>query len=168
MIKHKKNNLEKRIMQKIIKGEIVMKPRWYFALGSLLTSLGLIGASVGAIFLLNVIIFLIRKQGPGIMKLSLMLSTFPWWIPILALLFMLVGIWLLKKYDFSYKKNFWFIVFVFVGAIVTAALLIDKLGLNETWSQRGFGRRFYRQVIPSETPDANLFRGRGGHFRRGR
>jgi len=143
--KQKKIDFKKEVMTKIKKGEITMKPKWYFVVGSLITGAGLVGASIGAIYLVNLTLFLLRKRGPGLMKLELMLASFPWWVPILAITGIIVGIWLLKKYDFSYKKNFLLIIAAFIVSIVIAAWLIDYLGLNETWSRRGPMRRFYQQ-----------------------
>lgn len=143
--KQTKNTIEKTVMEKIMSGKIVMKPRWYFILGSTLTLLGLVGVSVGAIFLINLLFFLLRKRGFGILKLQLMIYSFPWWILLLAIILIATGIWFLKKYEFSYKKNFLLIVIAFVVSIFLAAFLIDSMGINETWSRHGFGKRFYNR-----------------------
>lgn len=144
--RQKKTNFEKEVMSKIKKGEITMKPKWYFVVGSLITGAGLVGVSIGAIFLLNLTLFLLRKRGPGFIRLELMLASFPWWVPALAIIAVVIGIWLLKKYDFSYKKNFLLIIISFIASIVIAAWLIDYLGLNETWSRRGPMKRFYNRI----------------------
>lgn len=159
--KQKNTDFEKEVMAKIKRGEITMKPKWYFVVGSLMMGAGLVGVSIGAIFLVNLTLFLLRKRGPGLMRLELMLTSFPWWVPILAIVGILIGIWLLKKYDFSYKKNFLLIVVAFVVSIIMAAWLIDSLGLNETWSRRGPMRRFYQQF---ERRDNNFPQGRGNRF----
>lgn len=141
--KQNKTDIEEKVMSKILNNEVKMKPKWYFVLGSLLTSIGLIGITIGAIFLLNIFIFLIRKKGPGIMKLQLMIYNFPWWIPILALFFIIIGIWLLKKYDFSYKKNFLFIIISFILIIFISAFIINQMGFNEFLLKHKHGKRIY-------------------------
>lgn len=139
-------------MAKVKSKEILMKPRWYFVLGSILTLIGLVGFSIGAVFLVNVTLFLLRRHGPmGQWRLQLMLSSFPWWIPVLAIVGVIVGIWLLKKYDFSYRKNFPLIIAGFILSIVLAAFILDYVGLNDLWSRQGPMRRFYQQ-IEGETP----------------
>ncbi len=145
-IKPKKTDFEKEVMTKIKRGEITMKPKWFFVVGSLMMGVGLVGVSTVAIFLVNLTMFLLRKRGPGLGRLELMLASFPWWVPILAIVSIAVGIWLLKKYDFSYKKNFLLIIVAFIVSIIVAAWLIDSLGLNETWSRRGPMRRFYNRI----------------------
>ncbi len=140
-------NLEKNIMTKVKSSAIAMKPRWYFILGSLLMGVGLIGFSIEAIFLTNLIFFLLRRHGPmREYKLQLILNNFPWWIPLLAIIGITIGIWSLKKYDFSYKKNFYLITIGFVLSIIVAAFIINLSGLNDTWFRRGPMRSFYQRL----------------------
>ena len=79
-------------------------------------------------------------------RLQQLLTSFPLWVPILAIVGIVLGIVMLRKYDFSYKKNFWYIVLGFILSVILAAFLIDQLGLNDIWSRQGPMRRFYQQV----------------------
>lgn len=134
-------------MQKVKLNEIVMKPRWYFILGSLLSVIGLISFSIAAIFLINLTLFLIKQHGPmGEWRLQLMLQSFPLWIPFLALVSLVPGVWLLKQFDFSYKKNFVLIICGFIVSIVLAAVILDYSGLDTLWYKQGPMRRFYQQI----------------------
>lgn len=140
-------NFEKAIMAKVSSNEISMKPKWYFVLGSILTIISFSGLSIGAIFLTNLTIFSLRKHGPmGQWRLQQLIESFPLWMPILAALGMVLGMWVLRKYDFSYKKNFRLIVLAFVVSVFLTAIIIDTLGLNDAWSRRGPMRRLYQQV----------------------
>ncbi len=123
-----------------------MKPRWYFVAGSFIGFAGLIGLAIAAIFLVNIVFFLVRKRGPGVFRLEMMLSTFPWWVVVLAVASIVIGILLLRRYDFSYRKNFWLVVSAFVASILLAAWMVDYFGINETWSGHGPMRRFYQQI----------------------
>lgn len=157
-------DFEKEVMAKVESNQIVMRPKWYFVIGSLLSLVGLVGLTIGAVFLGNITFFLLRSHGPmGQWRLESMIASFPWWIPILAIGGMVLGIWLLKKYDFSYKKNFLLIVIGFVASIIIASWAIDRLGLNETWSRRRPMRRFYQRLEKQE----NFFpKSRGNRFYR--
>ncbi|MBU2036158.1 MAG: hypothetical protein ABH819_03735 [Patescibacteria group bacterium] len=146
MSKKNKLDFEKNIISQIKTGKIEMKPKWYFIAGSLILFFGLVGLSMGAIFLVNLSIFLIRRNGPLMpWKLQTILSTFPWWIPVVALFGIISAIWLLKKYDFSYKKNFLLLIAAFVISILLAGFLLDKFGLNEVLL-KGRMRRFYQNI----------------------
>ncbi len=136
-------NLENKIMDKVISGEVKMKPRLYFILGSALSFAGIVGLMVGAVFFTNLTLFLVRKQGPGTGRLIQMFEAFPLWVPLMALFFVILGFFLLKRYDFSYKKNFKVIAVTLLVAVLLSAKIIDSLGLNEIWSKRGPMRRFY-------------------------
>ncbi|MFZ5534569.1 MAG: hypothetical protein ACOY3M_00180 [Patescibacteria group bacterium] len=160
-LKPSSDNLEKIIMAKVKSNEIAMKPRWYFILGSVLMIAGLVAASIGAVFLTNLTMFLLRQHGPnGQYRLEQLVSSFPLWVPILALLGIALGIWMLRKYDFSYKKCFWVIVLGFILSIAITAFVIDKLGLNDTWSRQGPMRRFYQRLL-EENPTFKRGQGRG-------
>jgi hypothetical protein len=146
----KQNNsidFSQEIMTKVKTGEINMRPKWYFVLGSSLLFLALVTLIILAVFLFNVSLFALRRQGPmHLWRLEMLLSNLPLWIPILAILALWGGIKLLKKYDFSYKKNFLLIIITFVIAIISAAWAIDSLGLNELWSRKEPMRRFYQNL----------------------
>lgn len=75
-----------------------------------------------------------------------MIDRFPLWIPLLAIISIILGIWMLKKYDFSYKKNFWLIIIGFIISIILTAFALDYLGFNDAWSRKGPMRRFYQQL----------------------
>jgi len=144
----KKNQLKlkEKIMSQVKTGKIVMKPKWYFVAGSLLLFGGLVSLTVGAIFLINLTIFILRKRGPmSSWRLQMMVEIFPWWAPALAIIGIILGIWLLKKYDFSYKKNFKLIIISFVLAILLGGFLIDRLGLNDYWARRRPMKGFYQR-----------------------
>lgn len=135
------------VMNKVASGEIKMKPHWYFWLGSVLGVVSLLVFSLVSIFLLNIMFFSLRQHGPMFSwRLQQILIIFPWWIVPLAILGIFSSIWLLKQYEFSYKKNFTAIVIAFISVLILAAMTIDQLGLNELWSRRGMMRGFYRNT----------------------
>lgn len=143
----KEKTVEEAVMSKVLSEEVKMKPRWYFVVGSLLTWVGLVGMSVGGVFMSNLTWFLLKSRGRMVQwRVMMMLDHFPWWIPLLAVIVMVVGVWFLKQYDFSYKKNFKLIVMVFLLSILISGWLISELGLNEIWSERMPIRRFYQQL----------------------
>ncbi len=73
----------------------------------------------------------------GECRLNQLLSSFPWWMLVLAILGLIIGIWLLRRYDFSYKINFKIIIVGVIFAIIVAGWLIDMIGLNDILIRRG-------------------------------
>ena len=83
-------------------------------------------------------------------RLQSLIENFPWWAPILAILGIILGIVFLKKYDFSYKKNFKLIVISFILSVLLAGFLVDKIGLNDRWAKREPMMRFYQRLEVQE------------------
>lgn len=134
-------------MEKIKEGKIKMKPKWYFLLGSILMFLGLVLVTVLAILLVDLILFLFRKHyGPMYQyRLQFILLNFPWWLIIPSILTLILGVRLLKEYQFSYKNNFLLIIFGYVFIIIISAFLVNQLNLDSFFYQKRFFRKFYYQ-----------------------
>jgi len=139
-------DFEHSIMEQVTSGKIVMRPKWYFIIGSISSILGMVGLWIGTIFLLNISFFFLRSHGPmASWRLEMMLSSFPWWIPLMAVCFILLGIWSLKRFDFSYRKNFFLIVSGFIGSLLIASILIEITGISDAWVRRGPMRRYFME-----------------------
>ncbi|PIP69169.1 hypothetical protein CO033_03240 [Candidatus Nomurabacteria bacterium CG_4_9_14_0_2_um_filter_32_10] len=125
-------DIKENIMSQINNGKIKMKPKIYFILGSISTFIGLISSIVISIFLFGLVRFSLRTHGPmGQYKFDQMLSYFPWWTVVLAIFSLILGIWLIHKYDFSYKIKPWIIILIFILAIATVGIFIDIIGFND-------------------------------------
>lgn len=151
--KKNKIKLAEKIMSQVKTGQIEMKPKWYFTVGSVLLLSGVMALSMGAIFLINLTVFALRGRGPMVSwKLQMMLSNFPWWAPLLAITGIVVGINLLKKYDFSYKKDFKLIVVSFILAVLAAGFMIDKVGFNDHLRKKGRMKPLYQHLEHRDGP----------------
>ena len=134
-------NITENVMSKIHHNKIKIRPKAYFIFGSFLAFLGLVSSIVVSVFLIGLIRFSIRAHGPmGAYRFDQIVTSFPWWMVIVAILGLIVGIWLLRQYDFSYKVNFKVVIIVFIIAIVVAGLVMDMVGFNDLLSRRGPGR----------------------------
>ena len=139
-------------MSRIKKDHIAMKPRWYFVLGTSALVVGLVGLSIVLVFLVNLTVFSLRTHGPmGDMRYQQLLASFPWWIPLIVVVGLGLGIFLLKKYDFSYKKNFLLVILGFIAVILLSGIVADALGINTFLSRQGQMRRLYQQVENQKT-----------------
>jgi hypothetical protein len=115
-----------------------MKPRYYFIFGTLLLFISMVLTVIGSVFLLSLTRFALRSHGPmGQYRLDQLLSSFPWWAPLLAIAGLVLGILLLKKYDFSYKQNFNLLAIIFILAIVLAVFVLEYFKLDDMWFRRG-------------------------------
>lgn len=125
-------------MSLIRKGQAKMKPKWYFVLGSLAMLGGFVGLTILSVFLISVMFFSLKTHGPmGNIRYAQLLITFPWGAIIIAAVGIWLGILLLKRYEFSYKKNFSLIVIGFVLAVFLSGWLIHYTGLDSVWIRGG-------------------------------
>jgi len=149
-------------MEQIKSNQITMKPRWYFMLGSLLMFVGLVSLTVAAVFLTNLTFFFLKQHGPmGDIRLQQLLTSFPIWVPAMALFGTVSGLILFKKFDFSYKRNPILVAVGFIAVVLAAAILIDTLGLNNLWRRGGPMRWFYQLDQTQAQPQGYGRRGLG-------
>lgn len=146
-------------MDQIHEEKIKMRPKAYFILGSILTFVGLVSSVVVSIFLVGLIRFSLRLHGPmASYRLDQILSSFPWWAPVLAIVGLVAGIWLLRKYDFSFKVNFKVVIIGFILAVIVGGWIIDSVGLNDALIRRGPMRGMMRQYMQD-----NIIQSRQGY-----
>lgn len=156
MSNDQKISIQEKVMSQIRSGQAKMKPRWHFILSSLAVVGGLTGFTVTSVFLVSLATFSFRTHGPmGAVRYQQLLSSFPWWVPVLAVAGIGLGIWLLRKYDFSYKKNFVLIAVSFAFAVALSGWLINYLEIDNIWMKRGPMRELYKRY------DAGMMRGPG-------
>ncbi len=150
------NDITSKVMDRIHTEHIQMKPRAFFVLGSLAAFSGLVLAVVTSAFLISILYFSLRTGGRMVeYKLETLYSLFHWWIPLVAILGLVSGVLLLRRYEFSYKKNFMAIIIGFVLAVMAAGYLLDQIGLPETLSQKGP----FRELLQPRPQDGSGYRG---------
>lgn len=141
-------NITDNIMDQIREEKIKMRPKAYFVVGSILTFVGLVSSIVVSVFLVGLIRFSLRSHGPmSSYRFDQIMSIFPWWALVLAIVGLIVGIWLLRKYDFSFKINLKVMVIAFVLAVLVGGWVIDTIGLNDILARRGPMRGIMRQYM---------------------
>ncbi len=139
-------------MKQILSGRVSMKPRWYFVVGSLALIIGIGASIIASVFLVSIVAFSLRTHGPmGAVRFQQLISSFPWWAPLLAVLGIASGVWFLKQYDVSYKKNFTMIILSLIAAVVLAGWLMDATGMTTFWSRQGPMQRLYQQENTQNT-----------------
>lgn len=131
-------NVKNSIMDKIHNRKIKMKPKIYFIFGSAIAFAGLIASMITSVFLVGLIRFSLRSHGPmGQYRLDTIISNFPWWTTVLAITFLIVGVLLMRKYDFSHKIKPIHLIIGLILAVFIAGWLIDLTGINDTLFHHG-------------------------------
>lgn len=131
-------DIKNTVMNKIHDGEIKMRPRIYFIIGSILIFIGLVFSFLSSVFVISLMRFFLRSHGPMAgYRLDQLLTSFPWWGVVLAVLGLTIGISLLRRYDFSYKINFKITLITLIAVIIISGWIIDMSGLNDIWFNKG-------------------------------
>lgn len=146
-------DIANKIKEKINTGELKMKPKGYFVLGSILATIGIILFGVMGTFVTSVLIHRIKMQRffselgnvPFGRKTPYILVNFPWELLILSIVFLIIGLYLIKKFDVSYKKSFILLIIVFVSVVLVTAIGIDKIGIHDRFKKIPRMQRLYMQ-----------------------
>ncbi len=140
------SDVEQLIMERIRSQEIKMKPKWWFALGSIISLIGIAGSLLGAVFLVHLAIFSSKQHGPmGEVRFQFMINSFPWWIPVIAIILLIVGIYLLHKSTSLYKHNIIMITIIITILTLIAGMILSQSGLGEKYFHVGPLRRWQKQ-----------------------
>jgi peptidoglycan biosynthesis protein MviN/MurJ (putative lipid II flippase) len=132
-------------MSKIKNGQLKMRPKWYFVIGSILTFIGLVSSIASSVFAFGLFSFILRSNGRifGSRRTDYLLSVFPWWLPVLAIAGTLIGVLLIRKYDFTYKIEVKKGIIIMILVVVASGFLIDILGFNDLLNRRGMMRGMF-------------------------
>jgi hypothetical protein len=142
--------ITEEVMEKIHSKNIRMQPKIYYIFGSALVFISLVFSILSSIFLISLTRFALKTHGPmGQFRLEQLLSSFPWWAPIFAIIGLIIGIKIMRKYDFSYKLNFPLLVIGFILAVVISGWTIDYLTLDTIWFKQGPMRGVMQQYKQS-------------------
>ena len=138
--------LTQEVMGKIGRGEARMKSKAYFLLGTVFLGVGLAGVLLLAIFFTQLVFWRLRTIGPfgylsfGHFGLRPFLATLPWLSVLFALAGIVIGIYLLRRCDVSYRVSFFGLITGLVTLVLTLGLLLDLSGVSERvarrWDQR--------------------------------
>ena len=154
------DNIEKNIMSQIHQGKIKMRPKIYFIAGSILTFIGFVSTIIVSTFTVGLVKFSLRAHGPmSQYKLDQILSNFPWWIFVIGILSLIIGIWIIHRYNFLYKVKPWIVIIVFIFSILVAGWIIDETGINVKLFRQGPMKGFMHNYIQKNTiPDVVIFK----------
>ncbi len=154
----KSSDISEKIVADIRSGELKIKPKYVYWLGSLLLFLGTLSATIVGIFSVAVIRFLTRQHGPmGEVRFAQLLGSIPWWLPVVMVLSAVTGILLIKKAEFGYKLVTWQLLLIGFVAISLGGLLADQIGLTNYIYQ--MGRRYGGNSRTIKNIDNTMMRG---------
>jgi hypothetical protein len=114
-------SISEAVMAAAEKGDIKMRPKWYFALRAALTVTGVAIFSLFLVYLASFIFFMLRRTGIwfapsfGFKGLFVFLISLPWFLILLAAIFAVILEILVRRYSFAYR---WPLLYSAVGIVL--------------------------------------------------
>lgn len=129
-------NIKTEIMSQIKSGQLGMKARWFYIAKRVGLKSGLALSIVILIFLLNIFLFYLQSNhlfsifGARANNWQIIIKSLPYDLILIILLLALVLNYLLKRFDFSYRRPFTIIFSVFIATIVFLAFVLFVSNFN--------------------------------------
>lgn len=127
------SEIQAQVMKQIISGKVHMRPKIYFTmLWAVTVGAGIAGGLVLA-YVVSLATYTFRIASATTPaygareNLAVALVGFPWWMVVVAAIFIALAIWLMRRYGRMYRYNTAWIVAVFV-----AVSLLFGIGLSFT------------------------------------
>lgn len=141
------NNLDKssitnKVVEKIKKGQVKMKPKIYFILKSILLMLSLAVSALFALYLLSFIAFVLRSTGVwylpvfGFQGIAVLLHSLPWILILMALILVAVLEILVRHFSFSYRRPILYSILAIIMLLLLGVLIVNKTQLHPALFRR--------------------------------
>lgn len=153
-------NIRNRIMVAVKSGELKMHPKWHFVLRAALWSAGIAIAVLAALYFASLFLFINRETGIwmapifGWRGIFVFLTSAPWMIILLVLIFVLTLEILVRRYGFAYRLPLLYSALAMLLAVFAGAMLVAQTPLHENLSRCPRGDRLLDPVhfIPEGPP----------------
>jgi hypothetical protein len=133
------NLITKKVISKIEKGELKMKPRFYFVAKSFLVIGLLTLASLFLLYFGSLIVFILRVNnillfhGMGFQVIRNILLAFPWYLVFLILILIIVIETIGKRFRFIYRKPLIVSLSAILFIVVASSFLIESSSLHHSF-----------------------------------
>ena len=146
-------NLTSSVITKIKHDKLTMRPRWHFIVGAALSAIGITISAALSLLAIHLLRFRLTHPGIGAArKLDFILNNLPWYVPVFALVGLLGGYLLLRRYDFSYRKNFGYVLLAVLIGLVLGSYTLSTIRLDDFLTRRGYFRQIYQDQTDSPMP----------------
>lgn len=129
-------NLKENILSVIESGKVKMRPKWHFALKTILLIVGTVLVAFAVLFLSSFIVFILRQSGvifvPGLggSGLGLFVRSLPWYLILLTIVFIIVLEFLVRKYSFGYGKPLFYSALVILLIAIFGGIILEMTPMH--------------------------------------
>lgn len=139
------------VMQKIKRGEVRMKPRFYFSILSILIVFAVLAAGLAVSYLSSILFYWIRIETSATMaygarrNLNEAIAAFPWWVVAVAASLVFLAVILVRKHGTMYRHKASTVALFVIAFSLIVGLILYSLGIGGLGDSRhnnqGSGRR---------------------------
>ncbi|MGH7175533.1 MAG: hypothetical protein ACREGR_04210 [Minisyncoccia bacterium] len=136
------DDLQERVLERIRKGEVSMRPRRYFILRAIGASVVALLALACSVFALSFVIFAIHESGEqfllgfGTRGLVTFVTLFPWLSLVVSVLLLIALEVLLRTFRFGYRLPLLGIFFWILAAAVAGSVIVNLTPLHSFLLER--------------------------------
>ncbi len=129
--------LSNKIIDTIKKEAVVMKPRYYFVLRTLLTITGVLLVTLISLYGLSFVLFILRESGVwflphfGAVGFLWFITHSPWIIITITLLFLGTLFLLIRHFRFSYQQPTIYTLLALVLVVIGGASLLEYIAIHD-------------------------------------
>ncbi len=162
------NLITERVVSKIERGELKMKPRAYFVAKSFLVIGLLILIFLLLLYFGSLIVFVLRVNnillfhGMGFYAIRNILLSFPWYLFFLIFTLIILIEIISKRFRFVYRKPFIISLFAILFIVIISSFLIERSSLHYSFYRLAeqerllLGGRMYRELGNLDIDDAHF------------
>lgn len=114
--------MENKIIEKLKKEEIKMRPKWHFVLKGSLIILAIVIIALPSLFLASFILFFFRP--------------FPWFLFFFLIIFVVLLEYLFSKYSIAYKRPIICSLLIIVSLLFIMGLILNRVSFHERMERR--------------------------------
>jgi hypothetical protein len=160
-----KPTISDSVISRIKKGQIKMRPRFYFVFKLALLIIGVVLLTLVALFLVSFILFSLRQNGSfflpnfGFPGIRILFFSLPWLLILGVITLIVTSEIFAKHFSFVYQKPMLYSVVVIVIIVVFGGIALDftplhsNLLLNAQNGNLPIAGSFYRQLGAPRIPD---------------
>jgi len=146
------NTQKKSITDQIVaaakSGELKMRPKWHFVLRAVLWLAGIAAAVLVLLYLFSLLMFIARETGIwvapifGWRGILIFLTSLPWLLVLLVIVFVAVLEVLVRRYAFAYRMPLLYSALGVLLIVVAGGILLSRTPLHDMLSHCRPGNRF--------------------------
>ena len=149
-INKKNNKLKDKVLNKIKRGDINIKPRGYFVFNAVFVFIVALISLIVVSFFVSFTIFSIKESsklfllGFGNVGIWVFSATFPWFLMLISVFLLIAVDKLLTYFEFAYRIPFIYLLLITIIVVMGISIFIYKTPVHET---------IYQEVMENKLPE---------------